>query len=85
MSLTIDRLDLTLPKSLQNRRLAITKLLSVELGRFNWPETARIEQLNTPMLEFSSRHTNLIIARSIAKQIHQSTLIQTSQGSVNNA
>lgn len=80
MSLVIDKLQLTLPANLGGRKHAITKLLSSELARFDWPASANINQLSTPAISYSAHQTNLGVARSIARQIHNSTVQHISQG-----
>ncbi len=73
MSVHIDRLNLRLPSTLAHRKLAITRLIHGELNRLHWPNTSNISQLNLSPLQLSSHHTNLMIARTIAQQIHQHT------------
>lgn len=77
MPLQIDQLNLELPMSLGHRKHAIARLLRSELQRLDWPGPLHLSQLSLPALELSSRQSNLAIAGSIARQIHQSALAQS--------
>ncbi|MCH8532473.1 MAG: hypothetical protein LAT65_16605 [Saccharospirillum sp.] len=71
MSLHIDQLNVTLPASLKGRTGAIQRLLRRELSILNWP-SGDWPALQPPDTSMSHNATNLAIARSLARQLHQS-------------
>lgn len=71
MSLSIDRLDITLPASLGARKHAIHRLLRRELAILDWPE-GRWASLQAPTLGVRANATNLGVARDLARQLHAS-------------
>lgn len=69
MSLSIDRLELTLPASLGRRKQAIHRLFRQELSRLDWP-SGRWPSLTMPTLQVAHNSTNLGVARRLARQLH---------------
>lgn len=71
MSLHIDQLNVTLPASLKGRTGAIQRLLRRELSILTWP-SGDWPALQPPDTSMGHNATNLAIARSLARQLHQS-------------
>lgn len=70
MSLSIERLELTLPASLGTRKHAIQRLLRQELTRLTWPQ-GRWPGLPVPEVGIAANTTNLGIARALARQMNR--------------
>lgn len=69
MSLSIDRLELTLPASLGRRKHAIHRLFRQELAKLDWP-TGDWPTMVMPTVNLAHGSTNLGIARRLARQLH---------------
>lgn len=83
MSLHIDQLNVTLPASLKGRTGAIQRLLRRELSLLAWP-SGDWPALQSPEVRMGHNATNLAIARSLARQLHQ-TAWQRANGQNANA
>ncbi|GHE20369.1 hypothetical protein [Halomonas urumqiensis] len=69
MSLSIDRLELTLPASLGRRKHAIHRLLRQELAKLDWP-AGDWPTMVVPTINLAYGSTNLGVARQLARQLH---------------
>ncbi|GGX39066.1 hypothetical protein [Saccharospirillum salsuginis] len=69
MSLSIDRLELTLPASLGRRKHAIHRLFRQELAKLDWP-SGDWPTMAVPTINLAHNSTNLGVARHLAQQLH---------------
>ncbi len=79
-ALTIEQLNLRVPKGFEKRADAIARDVARELARMPVAQSIQLKMLTVPKIVVSKGETNQIIARRIAQSIHTQLHISSQSG-----